>query len=239
MKRRLLTIAVFLLLGAVVNVAVAWGSALCVNVSEGARDIVDEWDFSKEYGGFIASRWRRASAERVSVVYYSFRDGSPGVNKYEVEDLIPKWGLRCLLDVPAASQYAPLNDDDFRTIDARGWPFLGLWGGVQEPNPNTTFGPRAPSRTYYALVWNDGQPLTNRMAAERHVVLPLRPIWPGFASNTIFYAALLWLLIGALFVLRRFLRLKRGLCPKCAYPVGESPICSECGCGLAKRASTT
>ena len=36
--------------------------------------------------------------------------------------------------------------------------------------------------------------------------LPLRPIWPGFAVNTLFYAALLWLLIPGPFVLRRFIR---------------------------------
>ena len=59
--------------------------------------------------------------------------------------------------------------------------------------------------------------------------LPARPLWPGFALNTLFYATLLWLLIPGPFVLRRFLRLRRGLCPKCAYPMGESAVCSECG----------
>ncbi len=59
--------------------------------------------------------------------------------------------------------------------------------------------------------------------------LLMRPIWPGFAINTLLYAALLWLLIPGPFVLRRFLRLRRGLCPKCAYPIGESSVCTECG----------
>ena len=68
---------------------------------------------------------------------------------------------------------------------------------------------------------------------DRHVrVLPLRPFWPGFVVNTIFYAALLWLP----FALRRFVRLRRGLCPKCAYPIGESSVCTECGGALAGRA---
>ncbi len=40
------------------------------------------------------------------------------------------------------------------------------------------------------------------------------------------------------FVLRRFLRVRRGLCPKCAYPIGESLVCTECGGALAKRART-
>ncbi len=69
-------------------------------------------------------------------------------------------------------------------------------------------------------------------------VLPLRPLPLGFAINTIFYATLLWLLIPGPFVLRRFLRVRRGLCPTCAYPMGASSVCTECGCGLPKRATT-
>ncbi len=71
------------------------------------------------------------------------------------------------------------------------------------------------------------------------VMVPIRPVWRGFALNTLFYAAILWLLIPGRFVLRRFLRVRRGLCPKCAYPMGESSVCTECGCELPKRARTT
>ena len=55
------------------------------------------------------------------------------------------------------------------------------------------------------------------------------PTWPGFAINTIFYAAMLWLLFAAPFQFRRYRRIKRGLCPACAYPVGSSGVCTECG----------
>jgi hypothetical protein len=48
----------------------------------------------------------------------------------------------------------------------------------------------------------------------------------------VFYAAILWLLFAAPFALRRRRRIKRGLCPKCAYPVGESPVCTECGAAV-------
>ena len=61
------------------------------------------------------------------------------------------------------------------------------------------------------------------------------PLWPGFAVNTLFYAAILWLLIPGPFALRRFVRLRRGLCPKCAYPMGESSVCTECGIALSRR----
>ncbi len=63
--------------------------------------------------------------------------------------------------------------------------------------------------------------------------LPLRPLWPGFAINALFYAAILWLAFAAPFALRRRLRIKRGLCPRCAYDLhGSAPgssNCPECG----------
>ena len=66
-------------------------------------------------------------------------------------------------------------------------------------------------------------------------VLPFGLIWPGFGINTLFYSIMLWLLIPGPFVLRRLIRRRRGLCPKCAYPMGESAVCSECGKELPQR----
>jgi hypothetical protein len=59
--------------------------------------------------------------------------------------------------------------------------------------------------------------------------LPIRPHWTGFAINTIFYAAVLWVLFFAPGSVRRMIRRRHGLCPACAYPVGTSPVCTECG----------
>ena len=61
------------------------------------------------------------------------------------------------------------------------------------------------------------------------VALPYRIIWPGFAINTIFFAAILWMMFVFPGALRRKWRITRGLCPACAYPVGSSPVCTECG----------
>ena len=63
------------------------------------------------------------------------------------------------------------------------------------------------------------------VAIPRHVLV-LRT-----AINTVFYAGLLWLLFAAPFALRRHRRIKRGLCPKCAYDLrgSESRVCPECG----------
>ena len=63
--------------------------------------------------------------------------------------------------------------------------------------------------------------------------LPYVPFLPGFAINTMFYSAILWLLFALPFVLRRRLRAKRGLCVKCAYDLRgramSSDVCPECG----------
>ena len=67
--------------------------------------------------------------------------------------------------------------------------------------------------------------------------LPLRPIWPGFAINTLFYAAILWLLFAAPGRVRRWRRVRRGLCAKCAYPVGTSDVCTECGASVRRATS--
>ena len=60
-------------------------------------------------------------------------------------------------------------------------------------------------------------------------ILPL-----GFLGNTVFYAVVLWLLFAGPFVLRRLRggrRIRRGLCPKCAYDLRGAPSekCTECG----------
>ncbi len=38
--------------------------------------------------------------------------------------------------------------------------------------------------------------------------------------------------------LRRLIRRRRGLCPTCAYPIGESATCTECGKALPGRVET-
>jgi hypothetical protein len=63
----------------------------------------------------------------------------------------------------------------------------------------------------------------------RRVLLPTRVLWPGFAVNTAFYALLAGAAVAAVIAVRRVMRRKHGLCPGCGYPVGGSPICTECG----------
>jgi hypothetical protein len=117
---------------------------------------------------------------------------------------------------------------EFRFVDGRGIPLRSLWcerdsagkllaGGIETPLRSAVTSP-LPIPIHYPRV------------------LPLWPIWSGFLLNTLFYAVALWLLICGPFSLRRLIRVRRGLCPKCTYPMGASDVCTECGKSLPKRA---
>ncbi len=176
MKRRIIIVAIFLLAGAVVNVAVAcviWCSVLRCTVSSPG-------------GPFRSVGYHRG---------YS-------------------------LPVQPSSRH-------WAVILQVGWPTFAL---RSEPPPGTYSVPQRRSYPSHSFV------VTSTGRSRGELVLSLRPIWPGFTVNTVFYAVILWLLILGPFVLRRFIRARRGLCPKCAYPMGESPICSECGKALPQRA---
>jgi hypothetical protein len=137
--------------------------------------------------------------------------------------------------------------------DARGWPAPALaWRAHAEmPNIGGSFLASGASRRPTFVQMMDRVPMRFLVAggfvvpphdsslghwALKNAAIPFRIAWPGFAVNTIFYASILWVPIRGPVALRRFLRRRHGLCPACAYPLGESPVCTECGTELRKPA---
>ncbi len=242
MKRVALTIVVFVLLGAVVNVAVAWGFAMwsrpySVTIWQSSHSWPPWWHVTRFRGPGVTRIWYVASVE-----VDEWSNVRPGC--------VPKWS--------SISGRRPGTEDlakSLRVEDARGWPVLAMTCEIEIAYPieylqGKTVDPEIPLFAIYAVGVAGGIPMKNVYPNDTPArappgatyndgfwdvrVLPLRPIWPGFAVNTLFYAAILWLLIyGA--ALRRFLRVRRGLCPKCAYPMGESVVCTECGQKLQQR----
>jgi hypothetical protein len=105
------------------------------------------------------------------------------------------------------------------------WGCLTFERASTAPWPNDFFGvTRISSERVLS-----GLPVRSVEWVDGRLATSIRPIWPGFAINTVFYAFILWLLLAAPFALRRRRRIRRGLCPACAYPVGDSPVCTECG----------
>ena len=198
MKRRLLTIAIFVVAGAAVNVAVAWGVAA---------------------KGPVASRVRSPPTKLSTQQATAFFD------RVAPEE----WP-----DVTSSTS-------DRHVLKAFGSTQIGLNAFSKPPQPN---------KKYALYEVRHGLPFESLRAvalipphfADRRVVggwtpvdhdetliIPFRPLWFGFTVNTLCYGAILWLLVFITFVLHRILRVRRGLCPTCAYPSGESAVCSECG----------
>jgi len=153
------------------------------------------------------------------------------------------------LNVAVAWAHEVVEHERFRRVlraSADGWssvhpsPPDSAWRDIIEIDPWVRRGIPAASIGYY--LWDNATPFADRWTLHfgdprlgRSYTLPLRPLWPGFAINTLFYAGVLWVLFCGPFALRRMIRRRRGRCPACAYPIGQSPVCTECGRDVRRR----
>jgi hypothetical protein len=113
--------------------------------------------------------------------------------------------------------------DDFKVKHA-GWPLLAL-RGVDGPSLTRPFLP--------STVYLPDKPLVPPQV--RGKAIPLRPVLPGFAVDTLLYGVVAWFGFELLARLRGRLRRFRSRCPGCGYPLDPSTTrCSECGHTLAK-----
>lgn len=225
MRRRLITIVLFFLAGAVVNVAVAWWCAASLGFNAG------KWDHSAVSGKVAPARrflvYEQPGYRAVSTVLDSNQesiDYAVGVRKDRIETPVPLAWLTEITD------YDPMCESRF---DAYGWPVRSLWCGYSFLYQNSQWR----VSTFFGAVQLDAfAPSGSAPIWHRHHVLPFRPIWEGVAINSAFNVCILWLFIRGPFALRRAVRLRRCLCPTCAYPMGQAAICTECGRTLPERA---
>lgn len=118
--------------------------------------------------------------------------------------------------------------------DARGWPLLSLWscmGGGLATGDMSSWPDAYPEISQTSLPPSGKIDTALQNSVGETVTLPLYPIWPGFAINTVFYAAICWLLWMTPFTARRMIRRRRGRCPNCGYDLAhaEHEQCPECG----------
>ncbi|HYF13522.1 MAG TPA: hypothetical protein VD971_00470 [Phycisphaerales bacterium] len=115
---------------------------------------------------------------------------------------------------------------------AAGWPMPALLA-VRVQTPPSDNRDRQPKSFQDNVRWGVLIPVNvPQRWREFPLILPLRPMWPGFAVNTLLYAAAIGGACAAWRSVRAWRRRTRGLCARCAYPVvpsGAVSACPECG----------
>jgi hypothetical protein len=228
MKRCAMQIILLLLLGAIANVAVAWA---CANTIELGND------FEFEHCA-IATIQQGASPHHYywTILVRKQPGGMRVYSGYHVHDV--PWPIRNTTKHPSAIVPAwvvldpRLNQPgDYQITNGFGIPCLTMTG-------TSTFDVselrRWSLQHEYRLQGWCRIYFLGRFPYD--IYLPLRPIWPGFAFNSIFYALILALLWFTPITLRRWRRVHTGRCPHCAYDLQHEATagCPECGWNRAE-----
>ncbi|MCC6908068.1 MAG: hypothetical protein IT430_09025 [Phycisphaerales bacterium] len=254
---------VFLLLGAIINIAVAWGLALWLSLDPSgatgtstSRDTYwgiaepRESEAFRQYGCVFIARLKRTGAEQVYIEELNSLSGPPFVNRISPAEIFPDWAQPVLQFRRWPDSSRPWTGEEwyfFHSVaDARGWPCLSMMGAVRYPRGGLYVydekNQRITLMEQHRWIYPISMPTLGVAGAYGELGqfrwLPLHPIWTGFAFNTVCYGFLLWLIYGGPRSVRHSHRLKRNRCPACGYPVGVSPVCTECGAPLADRAKS-
>lgn len=214
---------VLIIAAAVLNLAVAWALAFWLAADE--TRLVRMGNFPTNSGDCLTffvmgTPW----AQRVDwimgrEVARTAKAGEPG-------RMAAPWWCWVPGQVRFQSRQAGPLPSNLQWIEgASGWPLPALrWCLLKQKS-----GAASSSTPVGLAVRLKDVPAPVRGGAPRLRVLGVEPFWPGLLINIALYAATLWLLLQFPSVLRRSLRIRRRLCPACAYPVGASPVCTECG----------
>lgn len=230
MQRAAGTIIIFLILGAVVNVAIAWGIAWsqpqgawragAASMRGYTHDSPDSWEIDVH----------RAPG-RVLVTRYE-----TNWPRYDVQKPLapPRWSEAATQ--PQVETPERPNRTDKVTETAYGWPLVSMMYEYDFRHLHVGF-----SGNLYYFGELRGGVLLSRIEGLAHPndwrptlhVLPLRIIWLNFFAGAAIYGGAFFILFCAPRWVRSAHRRRRGLCPACGYPRGESSVCTECGRRLA------
>ncbi len=229
-KIGIVPIALSFVIGTALNLGVAWAISGDMVIKQDTG--IAGWKRLPAGDWARYTVWREVGLERIR--WDDFFDFQP---ESDAGPNLPAWSWvasRGTFNIPGSPRRGSAAA---RIETAVGWPLLSLrycrttWRIMVDGNSKITFEP-----SWSAILLQDH--VTDPPHSQhKHRALPLIPLWPGFLFNALAYGAGVWLLWQALITLRAFGRYCRGLCPACAYPIGDSPRCAECGRSLPKWTS--
>jgi hypothetical protein len=234
--RRVRAIVLWLVLGAIVNIAIAWAVTAWTAWPGGFASIEGD-EQAIAWPGPAPDRWPPPND---LIRYRSFG-----------------WSLdRCVAIVPADDEGGRrqfLVQYMIETVRV-GWPMRALrwerWvdGLPTQPAAAGTPGGAAGAGSQRQGragpgAWRSGIPLALELFGfdpDDGKRLPFCPLWGGFIINTVLYAIGLWLIIRAPRFVRGLNRITHGRCPECGYDLrGRLEAgCSECGWNRRPEART-
>jgi hypothetical protein len=204
-KRRAFKLLLFVLAGAIINVAVAWG---CAQWSESSHTLSATYVEALRSADNAAALFLNAEESAVLMSGFRFRPFRYDRRGTRI------WG-----------EPGPDPEAQIAIYISVGWPCQSLytWQEVELG--------RAISNKWN---WLASLPQTGPRGSPplpRYHELPLIPLFPGFAINTIFYAAIVWVLFITPRAIRKRVRRKRGQCAACGYSLRgiTADKCPECG----------
>lgn len=231
--RIIIAVAIYLALASAITVASAWAIHRVHFQRLAGAGVMLELAGSPAAGAFTDQEWAQLRPE-------------PGAHPPSGPTTIRPigrggtrlWGWRGRASVAIVTwEHAGRMDSslDMLAEFRAGWPMLAMrhadHAAMPRPRPGSSPSPTVPTvSSRYGLTLHRGaRPGTTAFARS---ALPLRPIWPGFAVNTLLTAAGLALLVHGWRPARACARRYRGRCPACGYDQsGLEPTtpCPECG----------
>lgn len=154
------------------------------------------------------------------------------------EQMVGYFRVQRALNAPASIHVfgkppiAPSTSTTFDLAARTGWPLTAFVNDFAMPNP----GPRTPGLVLQpndlgeAWLYGIRAVYTDAHGCSRHLVtIPLRPHFPGFAVDVLFYGVLTCMALHAPQLFRRRRRVQSDCCVACGYQLAGFQICAECG----------
>ncbi|MCH8822370.1 MAG: hypothetical protein IH984_02565 [Planctomycetes bacterium] len=262
MKLRLFKIIMFLILGTITNIMVAWGIATSNRnippVSDVYLDVLSATDFDKvrlqladsefqnDYYAAVVLKDQGSELSVISVEMQKYVSGKTWIKSRD-ELIGPHLIFAKILSTGIEQQividgwisppkpYGITASVSYYGWVKRsiGWPLKSLYYMPLDSGPTKISNPGREEK-----VWRIQNSFIKMFPWIDKFILPYGLRLPSFVINTIFFSVSLWILWLSPSATRRFIRRRRGRCIKCSYDLrGElSTGCPECGWGREDEA---